>query len=81
MEPFKKSVQANSVNQIETGLKIGRYNRLGVQTRSGFGVYLATGDDRILLPNKLHQYNLAGGAGDFTGIAGNRIARQPCAKL
>jgi len=38
--------------EIETRIKIGRYNRLQVQTRSDFGVYLSTGDDRVLLPNK-----------------------------
>ena len=33
-------------------IKAGEYNRLSVQTRSDFGVYLNAGEDRVLLPNK-----------------------------
>ncbi len=38
--------------ELETRIKIGRYNRLGVQAGSDFGMYLGTEDDRVLLPNK-----------------------------
>jgi predicted RNA-binding protein (virulence factor B family) len=36
----------------KNGLKIGRYNHLIVESRSDFGLYLSTHEERILLPNK-----------------------------
>lgn len=48
----KKHAGKSNKSELEARIKIGRYNRLGVQSRSDFGVYLGTGDDRILLPNK-----------------------------
>ncbi|MDQ1268887.1 MAG: uncharacterized protein QG618_192 [Thermodesulfobacteriota bacterium] len=48
----KKHTEKLSKPELETSIKIGRYNRLNVQARSDFGVYLGTGDDRVLLPNK-----------------------------
>lgn len=52
--------------EIETRIKIGRYNRLGVQTKSDFGVYLGTDNDRVLLPNKYVPKNLS--IGDFLDV-------------
>lgn len=34
------------------GLKVGRYNHLIVESRSDFGLYLSSDEDRVLLPNK-----------------------------
>jgi len=36
----------------KNGLKIGRYNHLIVESRSDFGLYLSSNEERILLPNK-----------------------------
>ena len=36
----------------KTGLKIGRYNHLVIESRSDFGLYLSSSEGRILLPNK-----------------------------
>ncbi len=49
---LKKHAGKSNRSELETRIEIGRYNRLGVQTRSDFGVYLSSGDDRVLLPNK-----------------------------
>ena len=51
-EHSKKHAGKSNKSELGGSIKIGRYNRLGVQTRSDFGVYLNSGDDRILLPNK-----------------------------
>jgi len=48
----KKQSDKPNKSALETSIKVGQYNRLGVQTRSDFGVYLNSGDDRVLLPNK-----------------------------
>ncbi|WP_320044085.1 S1-like domain-containing RNA-binding protein [uncultured Desulfobacter sp.] len=48
----KKPVGKPNSSALETSIKIGKYNRLAVQTRSDFGVYLNSGEDRVLLPNK-----------------------------
>ena len=48
----KKHAGKSNKSKLETRIKIGRYNRLSVQTISDFGVYLGAGDDPILLPNK-----------------------------
>nr|WP_319494724.1 S1-like domain-containing RNA-binding protein [uncultured Desulfobacter sp.] len=46
--------QTGKSNISGTGhrISVGEYNRLSVQTRSDFGVYLNAGDERVLLPNK-----------------------------
>ena len=36
----------------QSGLKIGRYNHLAIESRSDFGLYLSSHGERILLPNK-----------------------------
>ncbi len=48
----KKYADKSNKSVLETSIKIGRYNRLRVQTRSDFGVYLSSGEDRVLLPGK-----------------------------
>jgi len=48
----KKRSEKSNTSKIETRIKVGEYNRLSVQTRSDFGVYLNVGEDRVLLPNK-----------------------------
>lgn len=51
-KPSKKHTGKPNKSTPETSIKIGKYNRLGVQTKSDFGVYLSSGDQRVLLPNK-----------------------------
>ncbi|WP_020587364.1 CvfB family protein [Desulfobacter curvatus] len=51
---------------LETSIQIGKYNRLGVQTESDFGVYLNLGEDRVLLPNKYVPESLS--IGDFIDV-------------
>ncbi len=36
----------------QSGLKIGRYNHLAIESRSDFGLYLSSHGEKILLPNK-----------------------------
>ena len=48
----KKQVGKPNKSELETSIKVGQYNRLAVHTKSDFGVYLNSGDDRVLLPNK-----------------------------
>ena len=36
----------------KNGLQIGRYNHLIIESRSDFGLYLSSNEERILLPNK-----------------------------
>ena len=36
----------------DCSLKIGRYNNLVIESRSDYGLYLSSDEDRILLPNK-----------------------------
>lgn len=48
----KKQADRSNKPERETLIKIGRFNRLSVQTKSDFGVYLNLEDDRVLLPNK-----------------------------
>lgn len=62
----KKHAGKSNKSELEARIKIGRYNRLGVQSRSDFGVYLGTGDDRILLPNKYVPARLS--IGDFLDV-------------
>ncbi|MCP3871606.1 MAG: hypothetical protein GY699_00405 [Desulfobacteraceae bacterium] len=48
-----KMVQDKKKNQGQKNkLKIGKYNDLVVESRSDFGLYLSSDEDRILLPNK-----------------------------
>lgn len=66
-KPNVKNVWTHSKKHIDksgqkTGIKIGRYNRLRVQTGSDFGVYLSAGEDRVLLPNKYVPEGLSIGA-------------------
>lgn len=51
-KPSKKRSDKSEASNLETRIKIGRYNRLTVQTLSDYGVYLNLGEDRVLLPNK-----------------------------
>jgi len=62
----KTHTDKSSKSAFKTRIEIGKYNRLGVQTRSDFGVYLGTGDDRILLPNKYVPETLS--VGDFLDV-------------
>lgn len=48
----KKQAGKSNTSGLGTRIKVGKYNRLNVQTRSDFGVYLNLGEDRVLLPNK-----------------------------
>ena len=57
---------SNQRPKINTRIKIGSYNRLGIQTKSDFGVYLGTDNDRVLLPNKYVPKNLS--VGDFLDV-------------
>ena len=47
-ENLKKDLKDDKKNR----LKIGKYNHLVVESRSDFGLYLCSDDERILLPNK-----------------------------
>lgn len=62
----KKHAGTSNTPVVGPGIKIGKYNRLGVQARSDFGVYLNSGDDRILLPNKYVPEGLS--MGDFLDV-------------
>ncbi len=62
----KKQTGNASNPENKTRIKIGSYNRLGVQTKSDFGMYLGTANDRVLLPNKYVPKNLS--AGDFIDV-------------
>ncbi len=48
----KKAADRSDTAALETNIKIGRFNRLTVQSRSDYGLYLSCGEDRVLLPNK-----------------------------
>lgn len=48
----KKNTASSGQAMLDTNIQIGVYNRLNVQSRSDFGVYLNLGEDRVLLPNK-----------------------------
>ena len=48
----KKQTEKSNTPGTGSRIKVGEYNRLNVQTRSDFGVYLNAGEDRVLLPNK-----------------------------
>jgi len=62
----KKHARKSNASELETCIEIGRYNRLKVQTRSDFGVYLSSGEDRVLLPNKYVPERLS--IGDFLDV-------------
>lgn len=62
----KKQASKPNKSELETSIKIGKYNRLSVQTKSDFGVYLNSGDDRVLLPNKYVPERLS--IGDFLDV-------------
>jgi uncharacterized protein len=63
---LKTNVDKSNKSELETRIKIGRYNRLAVQTRSDFGVYLNSGEERVLLPNKYVPTRLS--IGDFLDV-------------
>jgi len=49
----EKIAKEKQKNQGQSqGLKVGRYNHLIVESRSDFGLYLSSDEDRVLLPNK-----------------------------
>ncbi|NWH05348.1 CvfB family protein [Desulfobacter latus] len=62
----KIKVEKSNKSKLETSFKIGRYNRLSVQTRSDYGVYLSSGEDRVLLPNKYVPEKLS--IGDYLDV-------------
>ena len=62
----KIKVEKSDKSKLETSYKIGRYNRLSVQTRSDYGVYLSFGEDRVLLPNKYVPEKLS--IGDYLDV-------------
>lgn len=48
----KAVTDKHSGREQKTGLKIGKYNHLMIESRSDFGLYLSAHEERILLPNK-----------------------------